>query len=197
MLKQWLVFGHPLSHHGSEYGFNYHHYTLHVGFHCHDSPVYSFRTEFQNKAVIFITKMRLLHLSLIKPTSVICSDHLNCSSWGFRQIKSHLKNTNKFYYTQLFLPKRNIRLFSLFTELKVTRLRLITWYRVIYKIRFLCSYVLCQKNLTLDVSYGKWKLKLMFVVMRAEYHGKSALETCIKRHYPKQKTLPCWHQFIH
>ena len=23
--------------------------------------------------------------------------------------------------------------------------------------------------------------------MRAEYHGKSALETCIKRHYPKQK----------
>ena len=34
----------------------------------------------------------------------------------------------------------------------------------------------------------------MFVVMRAEYHGKSALETCIKRHYPKQKLFLCWHQ---
>ena len=87
-----------------------------------------------------------------------------------------------------YLNRRLIRLFSLFTDLKVTRLRLITWYRVIYKIRFLCSYVLCQKNLALDVSYGKWKLKLMFVVMRAEYHGKSALETCIKRHYPKQNS---------
>jgi len=211
MLKQWPVFCHPSSHYGSEYGFNYHHHTLHVGFHCHDRPVYSFRFEFQNEAVIFITKMRLLHLSLIKPTFVICSYYLNCSSWGFRQFESHLKNWNKFYNPQFFRPKQkiyeiyfyiaypfkalfwrffiyiDILLFSLFTHPKVTRLRLITWYRVIYKIRFLCSYVLCQKNLTLDVSYGKWRLKLMFVVMRAEYHGKSALETCIKRHYPKRK----------
>ena len=106
MLKQWPVSCHPPSHYGSEYGFNYHHYTLNVGFHCHDSPVYSFRTESQTKAVIFITKMRLLHLSLINSKFVICSHYLNCSSWGIRQFKSHLKCKNKFYYPQDFLPKQ-------------------------------------------------------------------------------------------
>ena len=154
MLKQWPVFCHPSSHYGSEYGFNYHHYTLHVGFHCHDSPVYSVRTEFQNKAVVFITKMRLLHLSLIKLTFVICSRYLNCDSLGFRQFKSHLKNKNRCYYPKFYLPKQtsspcfiyiDIVLFSLFTHPKVTRLRLITWYRIIYKIRF-CVVMSCAKR---------------------------------------------------
>ena len=118
---------------------------------------------------------------IVVPEDFVNSNH----TW---KIKVNSIILNFFYLNRRFM--RNIliiRLFSLFTHPKVTRLRLITWYRVIYKIRFLCSYVLCQKNLALDVSYGKWKLKLMFVVMRAEYHGKSALETCIKRHYPKQK----------
>ena len=114
MLKQWPVFCHPSSHHGSEYGSDYQHYTLHVGFHCHDSPVYSVRTEFQNKAVVFITKMRLLHLSLIKLTFVICSRYLNCDSLGFRQFKSHLKNKNKCYYPKfIYLNRQFMRYFDI------------------------------------------------------------------------------------